>query len=215
VSSERRAAPWRWLAAVAPLALLHPGLRHAIESRMALHMLLEFPLLLASGWALARLLGRRGAWLDGLDAHGLLGITVASCVSAFWMIPAALDLALLQEPMRWAKLASWIVAGALLARSLPRLGNEVGVFFVGNLAWMLASAGMLYRESESRLCVNYLAADQVWAGNGLIALAIVLAALALRRLAAPGADLTSSRAAAAPPRSSSSDPTAGRRPVRP
>jgi hypothetical protein len=91
----------------------------------------------------------------------------------------------------------------------------VGVFFVGNLAWMLASAGMLYRESESRLCVNYLAADQVWAGNGLIALAIVLAALALRRLAAPGAGLTSSRAAAAPPRSSSSDPTAGRRPARP
>ena len=82
MSSERRAAPWRWLAAVAPLALLHPGLRHAIESRMALHMLLEFPLLLASGWALARLLGRRGAWLDGLDAHALLGITVASCVSA-------------------------------------------------------------------------------------------------------------------------------------
>ena len=32
-----------------PLALLHDGLRHAIESRMALHMLVEFPLLLAGG----------------------------------------------------------------------------------------------------------------------------------------------------------------------
>ena len=96
-----------WLAALLPLALLHDGLRHAIESRMALHMLVEFPLLLASGWAIARLAARHVP-TDAFDALGLLGVAVVSCVSAFWMIPAALDLALLHEPMRSAKLASWI-----------------------------------------------------------------------------------------------------------
>jgi hypothetical protein len=204
-----------WLAALLPLALLHDGLRHAIESRMALHMLVEFPLLLAGGWAIARLAARRHVLTDAFDALGLLGVAVVSCVSAFWMIPAALDLALLHEPMRWAKLASWMLAGALLARSWARLGDEIAVFFLGNLAWMFATAGLLYREAESRLCVSYLAEDQLWTGNGLVALAVALGALALRRLVAASAGITSSRAAAALPRSSSSDPRAGRRPARP
>ena len=204
-----------WLAALLPLALLHDGLRHAVESRMALHMLVEFPLLLAGGWAIARLVGPRHALTDAFDALGLLGVAVVSCVSAFWMIPAALDLALLHEPMRWAKLASWMLAGALLARGWPKLGDEIAVFFLGNLAWMFATAGLLYREAESRLCASYLAEDQLWTGNGLVMLAVALGALALRRLVAASAGITSSRAAAAPPRSSSSDPRAGRRPARP
>jgi hypothetical protein len=213
VSRVRRST--LWLAALLPLALLHDDLRHAIESRMALHMLVEFPLLLAGGWAIARLAARRHVLTDAFDALGLLGVAVVSCVSAFWMIPAALDLALLHEPMRWAKLASWMLAGALLARSAPRLGDEIAVFFLGNLAWMFATAGLLYREAESRLCVSYLAEDQLWTGNGLVALAVALGALALRRLVAASAGITSSRAAAALPRSSSSDPRAGRRPARP
>jgi hypothetical protein len=213
VSRVRRST--LWLAALLPLALLHDGLRHAIESRMALHMLVEFPLLLAGGWAIARLVGPRHALTDAFDALGLLGVAVVSCVSAFWMIPAALDLALLHEPMRWAKLASWTLAGAVLARSWARLGDEIAVFFLGNLAWMFATAGLLFREAESRLCVSYLAEDQLWTGNGLVALAVALGALALRRLVAASAGITSSRAAAALPRSSSSDPRAGRRPARP
>ena len=204
-----------WFAALLPLALLHDGLRHVIESRMALHMLLEFPLLLGSGWAIARLVAPRPAPAPGCDALGLLGVTVVSCVSAFWMIPAALDLALLHEPKRWAKVASWVGAGALLALSAPRLGDEIAVFFLGNLAWMLATAGLLYREAEDRLCVSYLYDDQRWTGNGLVVLALALGALALRRLVAASAGITSSRAAAAPPRSSSSDPRVGRRPARP
>ena len=196
-----------WFAALLPLALLHDGLRHVIESRMALHMVLEFPLLLGSGWAIARLVAPRPAPGPGCDALGLLGVTVVSCVSAFWM-------PLLHEPMRWAKVAWRPGAGALLARSAPRLGDEIAVFFLGNLAWMLATAGLLYREAEGRLCVSYLYDDQRWTGNGLVVLALALGALALRRLVAASAGVTSSRAAAAPPRSSWNDPRAGRTPAR-
>jgi len=42
------------LAVAAPL-LLAPPLRHLLEASMALHMLLELPLLLAVGWAAASL----------------------------------------------------------------------------------------------------------------------------------------------------------------
>ena len=49
----------RVLLALLPLLLLWPALRHAIESRMLTHMLLEWPLLFAAGWAAHELLGAR------------------------------------------------------------------------------------------------------------------------------------------------------------
>lgn len=151
-----------------------------IESRMSLHMLLEFPLLLALGWWL----GRRwpAAWLGRVDAQGLLGATVASCVFAFWMIPAALDLALLSGAMAAGKYASWIAAGALLAWGRERLSPVVAAFFLGNAVWMLATAGLLYRDAETQLCVNYLIDDQLVTGAGLLAWAFAMGALAAVKL---------------------------------
>ena len=57
-------------------------------------MLLESPALLALGWLLGR-------WwqadASGFDEQGLLCTTALLCVSAFWMIPIALDLSLLYQ----------------------------------------------------------------------------------------------------------------------
>jgi len=151
-----------------------------IESRMSLHMLLEFPVLLAIGWWLAR--GRPWPALARFDLQGLLSATLASCVFAFWMIPAALDLALLSGGFAAAKYASWIAAGALLAWSRERLSPVVAAFFLGNAAWMLATAGLLYRDAEAQLCVNYLVDDQLLTGAGLLAWALVLGGLAALKL---------------------------------
>ena len=151
-----------------------------IESRMSLHMLLEFPLLLALGWWLARWIPRRT--LASLDVQGLFGATAASCVFAFWMIPTALDLALLSPAFATGKNASWIAAGVLLSWGRQRLSPVVAAFFLGNAAWMLASAGLLYRDAEAQLCVNYLIDDQLVTGAGLLAWALVLCALAALRL---------------------------------
>ena len=167
-----------------PLLLLCDPLRHAIESRMLLHMLLEFPLLLASGWVVSSRVRTEAA---GLDAHGLLGITVALCVSALWMVPVALDLSLLSAPVQCGKVASWWLCGAVLARSWPRLSSEAIVFLLGNLAWMWATAGLLYQDAEQRLCVNYPIDDQLWTGRALVALALLLGAAALFAMARPGA----------------------------
>jgi len=153
-----------------------------VESRMSLHMLLEFPVLLALGWWLGR--RRRRSWqgLARFDAQGLLGAAAASCVFAFWMIPAALDLALLSPGMAAAKYLSWIAAGALLAWGRERLSPVVAAFFLGNTAWMLATAGLLYRDAETQLCVNYLIDDQLLTGAGLLAWALALGALAAYKL---------------------------------
>ena len=151
-----------------------------IESRMSLHMLLEFPLLLALGWWLAQRIPRRA--FAYLDVQGLLGATAASCVFAFWMIPASLDLALLSPAFATGKYASWVAAGVLLSWGRERLSPVVAAFFLGNAAWMLATAGLLYRDTDTQLCVNYLIDDQLVTGAGLLASALALCALAAWRL---------------------------------
>ncbi len=166
-----------WLATLAPLLFLIDPIRQWTESRMAWHMLLQFPLLLASGACLSPVACKRTAWLrryDGVDAHGLLGASVASCVLAYWMIPAALDLALLFEPARAAKYASLWLAGFALGRSHTRISDEVALFFVGTLVWMMATIGLFYQTLPQRLCVSYLIDEQRWTGAGLVAAAVFL-----------------------------------------
>jgi len=183
--ASRRSSAFAWAAACSPLACAWPRLAQAIESRMVLQMLLLFPLLFASGWACSTLLGDRlplARRFVRIDAGGVLGATFASCVSAFWMLPTALDLSLLCDPMRLCKYASWWLAGAALCRSWSRLERELIAFFGGNLSWMLATAGLLYQSTDERLCVNYLLDDQLATGRALVVAAIVLVAAAIWRV---------------------------------
>ncbi len=175
-----RRGAW-WLLALLPLALLWPAFRHSIESRMLLHMLLEWPLLFAAGWAAHRLSGHRFRALALLDWRGWSGAAFVSCVAIFWMLPSSIDAALLSAPMAAAKYASWWLAGAVHAGSWRRMDPELLLFFVGNLSWMSATAGMLYLDTPARLCVSYLIDDQRWTGIGLIVLAVALGVVAVRR----------------------------------
>lgn len=177
--------------ALLPLALLWPALRHLVESRMLLHMLLEFPVLFAAGWCAHGWLVAAPAWrravrpLAQLDWGGLSGASLVTCVALFWMIPAALDATLLPGPAAPAKYASWWLAGLLLAGSWRRMQPELLLFFVGNLAWMSATAGLLYLDAPERLCANYLVDEQRSTGIGLVLLALLLGALAWRTLRPP------------------------------
>ena len=152
---------------------------------MPAHMLLQFPLLLACGWLLAAgiaspLAGSTtaGAWRR-LDQAGLTAMTTTSCVAAFWMIPVALDLALLDWRINLAKYLSWSVTGAMLGAAWPRINSGLKLFFLVNIAWMLATAGLLLEEADARLCANYLIDEQRWAGRGLIAAACLVGGIAV------------------------------------
>lgn len=177
------AATSRVLVALSPLLLFAPVVRDLTEARMAVHMLLQFPWLLAAGAAAAAWAPQRlQRCFDRVDVDGLLGAVVATALTAFWMLPIAVDLALLSTPMRLAKYTSLALGGLLLARSLPRWTDGTLAFFAGNLAWMLATAGLLYVDAPARLCLSYLQDDQRLAGQGLIAGAVAVAAWAVDRL---------------------------------
>lgn len=165
---------------IAALAPAHPWLEHT----MARHMGLELPALFLLGCVLPRCSGaarspRFAAW----NAHGLPGLLAALCTTGFWMLPAALDRAVLHEGMALAKVASLVAAGAWAAASWPRAGTVLQAFFVLNGFWMMLAAGLLYQEAPLQLCAVYLVDQQPAAGRALVLWAVAGLALWLAHLA--------------------------------
>ncbi|BAL27261.1 hypothetical protein [Azoarcus sp. KH32C] len=152
-----------------------PWLRTWLEADMARHMLVQFPLLILAGAAFASSVPPRMRMaIAAINAHGLAGLLFCLLVSAFWMIPRALDLALLSPPVELAKISTLLAAGAALQGSWRPAGVIVQTFFIGNWAWMSAVVGLLYQDLSTRLCNGYLLDQQVVAGRGLVALAILI-----------------------------------------
>ncbi len=162
----------RWCLAGALLwaALALPPVRHALESAMTLHMLVQIPLLALAGAWLAQGTPR---WLErSLSAwnhRGISGLLLASLAGLVWMLPLAVDAAL-NDP--WVELAKFLsvslLIGAPVALSWPRAGFVVrGVVLLELIATMLR-LGWLYLISPDRLCSNYLLDDQQRLGRMLL-----------------------------------------------
>lgn len=164
-----------------------PPLSNWLEADMARHMLLQFPLLLLAGTQLGLALpaGARRRMLRW-NAHGLSGLALFVVVTGVWMIPRALDMVLLSTAMEAAKFVSLLAAGAALSISWRAATPVVQAFFLGNWAWMSAFVGLLYQDNPARLCNFYLVDQQVFAGRGLVALAVALPLVWLVQLVKSG-----------------------------
>lgn len=152
-----------------------PPVRGLLEARMALHMLVQIPLLVLAGYGLsAALPARFRQTLQSFNAHGVTGWALASLVLAFWMLPRALDAAVVDAWTDAAKFSALLLAGAALRGSWAASRPVIPLFFIGNWAWMTATAGLLYVEAPQRLCNAYLLGDQSITGYGLIVAAVLL-----------------------------------------
>ncbi len=167
------------------LLLLLPAVRGELESRMSLHMAVELPGLLMLGWLLGSIAPGRWTVPARIDADGLFGATTASCVLALWMLPAALDMAVLDPGVGLIKYVLWIATGVLLRTARSRISPVIAAFFLVNASWMTATAGLLYLDAEQQLCVNYLIDDQQVTGWALLSWSVALAAIAWRTLRGP------------------------------
>ena len=156
--------------------LAWPPLRHALETSMWRHMVLQFPLLMAAGALLAAALPprARGA-VARWNAHGIAGLVGVAMVLGVLMVPRVLDLALRDGATEAAKCAALVLAGAALRLSWRAAGLVVQGFFLGNMLPMTAVVGQLYIDAPLRLCNAYLLDDQARLGQWLIALAVLLA----------------------------------------
>lgn len=162
------------LAAYALLAT--PPLRALLETAMTTHMLVQLPLLVAlgacmAGWLPATLRRR----LDGCNAGGLPFMLLALFVSAYWMLPRALDGALNHGYLELAKFVSLpLLVGAPLALSWRRLSVIARGFLWSKLLSMLVVLGWLYSVAPIRVCTNYLVDQQILLGRSQLLLALLL-----------------------------------------
>lgn len=155
------------------LILAIPAVRNMMEGDMALHMLLQFPLILLAGWLLAQgFSSQTKAGLQRWNHAGIAGLLLVAMVLMLWMIPRALDMVLSDGTMELWKFLTLITAGMALELSWQAAGLIVRGFFLGNVLPMMMVVGWLYIEAPVRICNAYLVDDQSRTGSGLLALSI-------------------------------------------
>jgi hypothetical protein len=165
---------------------------------MLTHMLVQIPLLLLAGMAMAVFMeratvGSMKACADLLpsqsnasprwNAHGLTGLFYALVTLGFWMTPVALDHAVASAGWDIAKAVSLLAAGSALRKSWAQAGGIIQAFFVGNTVWMTVVVGILFQELPQRLCNAYLQDDQNDTGMIMVCAASVIGLFWTIRLA--------------------------------
>ena len=167
---------WVFAALAAWAAVAFTPLGTWLESRLASHVLVEIPLLVAVGFVLGRSI--EPCWrkaLEPLNGGGIPGILLVTFALAFWMIPRWLDASLQEPAVAAAKYVSLVaLAGMPLAWSWRRLHPIArGLVKIEFLA-MCFRLGWLYLISPDRLCNSYLLDDQVLLGQGFLVLGVAL-----------------------------------------
>lgn len=152
------------------LAVLQPW----FEQSMARHMGLELPLFFIVGWCAARVAGDTlirvvAPW----NMAGIPALTFAMIVVSVWMVPSALDYAVLSPIVAVIKVASLVLAGLLAGASWREAGVVIQAFFVMNWFWMTLVVGILYWEAPQQLCSVYPAQGQAHAGMAMMAWAFI------------------------------------------
>jgi hypothetical protein len=167
------------------LSLSLPPLRVLIEQSMVWHMLVQMPLLVAAGACAAAAWPQAtgGRWAR-INRYGLTGFMLAQCITAYWMIPALVDRAVVMPGADAAKLVTLWLAGAALRQGYVQAPLAVQLFFLGYGLPMLAWLGFHLASTQVRLCNAYSLESQLRTGQGLVVLALVLGlvwAVSLRR----------------------------------
>ena len=178
------------LATCAWIVLAAPATRAWLESSMALHMLVQLPLLavisfvLGAAWLRARpgsAVGRALDFVQTFNRGGVTGIVAASFVMVLWMLPRFLDLARLDAAVDAIKFVSVPAAGLAVALSWPRCPAIArGVVHLEVIA-TLFRFGWGYLATGERLCLAYLVDDQQRAGELLLWLGAAYAVAAAWR----------------------------------
>jgi hypothetical protein len=149
--------------------------RGALEATMLGHMVAQIPMIFFGGLLLGGRAIRDSALLASYDRHGLTGLTALLFISAYWMIPRALEFSLTMPGYELAKFASWALLGAVLPASIARANIVIQLFYLGNFCAMTAIGGMLYQDVPEQLCNAYLKDDQALTGAFLIIVAVAAA----------------------------------------
>ncbi|MGH7046596.1 MAG: hypothetical protein ACREE2_09460 [Stellaceae bacterium] len=156
-----------------------PPLRAALERDMAVHMVVQLPLLAGVGLLLAPVLAQyQPRWLVAGDWLGIPGLVLVVFATSVWMLPRMLDAALAGWPFDLVKFLSLpLSVGLPLGLSWARMPGLGRAFVWANFIPKLGAIGGLYLAAPTRLCAYYRLDQQTVAGWALIAAALALGML--------------------------------------
>lgn len=174
-----RQSPMAVLAGAGVAILALPPLARPLEASLFGHMLVQLPLLLLLGVLMRPLLSFRGErpLMRRINRNGLPGVALALVILAYWMLPRALDQALVRPGAEAAKFITLPLAGALAAAGWRRMGFVARGFIVLNAIAMFVAEGWLFLIAPERLCNAYLLDEQAGVGRAFLILAGGLGAL--------------------------------------
>jgi|SRR5690625_2513085 len=156
--------------------LLFPPVLNFLESIMITHMLLQLPLLIFAGWLIGKVITEKYKdFFDKWNANGVPGMTLVFFVTMYWMLPRAMDEALLFWPVEFFKLVGLpLLVGIPLRDSWNKL-KEVGQSFVFlNYLPMFGLMGWLYIDTPVQICNSYLEAEQQILGWGFLVITVAM-----------------------------------------
>ena len=160
-----------WLILLCAIALSVPPFKQLIATSMAIHMLVQMPLLVLAGYLIMAYFTQHQAeskqYPLAVSAAQWLWIYLSTM---FWMLPISLDKALIYPAWDAFKILSLLITGAIL-KVVFQSHRLLALFFIGSIVMMLFFAGFNYQQSDIRLCNAYLIQSQQITGVGLIIIA--------------------------------------------
>ncbi|QKM62445.1 hypothetical protein DCO16_04830 [Polynucleobacter antarcticus] len=159
------------------ISLSIPPLRAYIEQSMAIHMLVQMPLLLLSGYFVYPSIQARSSKFKSLGHYDFWGLTsffTFFLILTFWSLPISIDLAIIKVEVDFLKVLSLFLAGVLLRSSLSRAPFVLPLFFFTYLLAMFIWMGIYLQSTSQRVCNAYSLESQVRTGYGLIIISTLL-----------------------------------------
>lgn len=151
-----------------------PFVANVLESIMIMHMHMQMPLLVLSGFLMAVYFQRNFPGIfSKWNADGVPGILLFTLIMVYWMIPRTMDDALGKTSVEIFKFISLpFLAGIPLRDSWTKLGTTSKKIVFVTFTVLFYIMGFLYIKAPIQLCNNYLLIDQITLGWGYMTMAI-------------------------------------------
>lgn len=158
------------------IGLMLPPVARLMESVMIIHMHMQMPMLVISGFFMAQFFQQRcPQFFNKYNQNGIPGILLFMIIMAYWLLPRTMDEALTLETVEIFKFVSLpFLAGVPLRDSWNRLSKTWKNNIISLFTVIFLGMGWLYIQTNDQLCNNYLVIDQVILGWGFITMAICM-----------------------------------------
>ncbi|MUK90122.1 hypothetical protein GMD78_17250 [Ornithinibacillus sp. L9] len=156
--------------------LILPPVASLMESIMIIHMHMQMPLLVISGFLMAPFFQKKlPAFFEKWNQIGIPGIFLFIIIMSYWSIPRTMDDALTIQAVEIFKFISLpFLVGVPLRDSWAKISTVwKNITFIIFLI-LFTAMGILYIASPDQLCNNYLRTEQVTLGWGFITMAAAI-----------------------------------------